>query len=361
MSESYSDKPVIGITLGDYNGIGPEVILKVLYSNQLNRICTPVVYGSMRILNRYRNLLEMKDWNLFGAQKIDMINPKMTNVITCWQDPQEDIQPGKVTPEAGKGAFESLKRAVEDLEEGRLDAIVTAPINKNNIQNEEFNFPGHTEYLAESFGVQEPLMFMVSDILRVGVVTGHIPLNEVASHITKEKITARLQAMLKSLRGDFGIRKPRIAVLGLNPHAGESGLLGSEENDIIEPLIKEMRAKGQLVYGPYPADGFFAAQSYRKYDAVLAMYHDQGLTPFKTIAFNDGVNFTAGLPIVRTSPDHGTAYDIAGKNLADETPIRQAIFTAIDIVRQRKEQAELEKNALKRNPVVEKMTSQEEK
>jgi 4-hydroxythreonine-4-phosphate dehydrogenase len=361
MSESYSDKPVIGITLGDYNGIGPEVILKVLYSNQLNRICTPVVYGSMRILNRYRNLLEMKDWNLFGAQKIDMINPKMTNVITCWQDPQEDIQPGKVTPEAGKGAFESLKRAVEDLEEGRLDAIVTAPINKNNIQNEEFNFPGHTEYLAESFGVQEPLMFMVSDILRVGVVTGHIPLNEVASHITKEKITARLQAMLKSLRGDFGIRKPRIAVLGLNPHAGESGLLGSEENDIIEPLIKEMRAKGQLVYGPYPADGFFAAQSYRKYDAVLAMYHDQGLTPFKTIAFNDGVNFTAGLPIVRTSPDHGTAYDIAGKNLADETSMRQAIFTAIDIVRQRKEQAELEKNALKRNPVVEKMTSQEEK
>ena len=361
MSESYSDKPVIGITLGDYNGIGPEVILKVLHSNQLNRICTPVVYGSMRILNRYRNLLEMKDWNLFGAQKIDMINPKMTNVITCWQDPQEDIQPGKVTPEAGKGAFESLKRAVEDLEEGRLDAIVTAPINKNNIQNEEFNFPGHTEYLAESFGVQEPLMFMVSDILRVGVVTGHIPLNEVASHITKEKITARLQAMLKSLRGDFGIRKPRIAVLGLNPHAGESGLLGSEENDIIEPLIKEMRAKGQLVYGPYPADGFFAAQSYRKYDAVLAMYHDQGLTPFKTIAFNDGVNFTAGLPIVRTSPDHGTAYDIAGKNLADETSMRQAIFTAIDIVRQRKEQAELEKNALKRNPVVEKMTSQEEK
>ena len=361
MSESYSDKPVIGITLGDYNGIGPEVILKVLHSNQLNRICTPVVYGSMRIFNRYRNLLEMKDWNLFGAQKIDMINPKMTNVITCWQDPQEDIQPGKVTPEAGKGAFESLKRAVEDLEEGRLDAIVTAPINKNNIQNEEFNFPGHTEYLAESFGVQEPLMFMVSDILRVGVVTGHIPLNEVASHITKEKITARLQAMLKSLRGDFGIRKPRIAVLGLNPHAGESGLLGSEENDIIEPLIKEMRAKGQLVYGPYPADGFFAAQSYRKYDAVLAMYHDQGLTPFKTIAFNDGVNFTAGLPIVRTSPDHGTAYDIAGKNLADETSMRQAIFTAIDIVRQRKEQAELEKNALKRNPVVEKMTSQEEK
>ncbi len=361
MSELHSDKPVIGITLGDYNGIGPEVILKVLHNNQLNRICTPVVYGSMRLLNRYRNQLEMKDWNLFGAQKVELANPKMTNVITCWQDPQEDIQPGKVTPEAGKGAYESLKRAVEDLKDGKLDAIVTAPINKNNIQNEAFQFPGHTEYLAETFGVKEPLMFMVSDVLRVGVVTGHVSLREVAEHITKEKIVAKLQAMLKSLRGDFGIRKPRIAVLGLNPHAGENGLLGKEEQEIIEPAIKELKNKGQLIYGPYPADGFFAAQTYRKFDAVLAMYHDQGLTPFKTIAFNDGVNFTAGLPIVRTSPDHGTAYDIAGKNQADETSMRQAIFTAIDVVRHRKEQAELEKNALKKNPVVEKMTSQEEK
>jgi 4-hydroxythreonine-4-phosphate dehydrogenase len=361
MSELHSDKPIIGITLGDYNGVGPEVILKVLHNNQLNRICTPVVYGSMRLLNRYRSQLEMKDWNLFGAQKVEATNPKMTNVITCWQDPQEDIQPGKVTPDAGKKAFESLKRAVEDLKEGKLDALVTAPINKNNIQSEAFKFPGHTEYLAEAFGVKEPLMFMVSDVLRVGVVTGHVSLREVAEHITKEKIVVKLQAMIKSLRGDFGIRKPRIAVLGLNPHAGENGLLGKEEQDIIEPAIKELKNKGQLIYGPYPADGFFAAQTYRKFDAVLAMYHDQGLTPFKTIAFNDGVNFTAGLPIVRTSPDHGTAYDIAGKNTADETSMRQAIFTAIDIVRQRKEQAELEKNALKKNPVVEKMTSQEEK
>ena len=361
MSELNSDKPVIGITIGDYNGIGPEVILKVLHNNQLNRICTPVIYGSMRILNRYRNQLDMKDWNLFGAQKIEQANPKMTNVITCWQDPQEDIQPSKVTPEAGKGAFESLKRAVEDLKGGKLDAIVTGPINKNNIQNEEFKFPGHTEYLAEAFDVKEPLMFMVSDTLRVGVVTGHVSLREVAEQITKEKIVIKLQALLKSLRGDFGIRKPRIAVLGLNPHAGENGLLGSEEQDIIEPAIKELKNKGQLIYGPYPSDGFFAAQTYRKFDAVLAMYHDQGLTPFKTIAFNDGVNFTAGLPIVRTSPDHGTAYDIAGKNQADETSMRQAIYTAIDVVKYRKDQSELEKNALKKNPVVEKMTSQEEK
>jgi 4-hydroxythreonine-4-phosphate dehydrogenase len=361
MSELNSDKPVIGITIGDYNGIGPEVILKVLHNNQLNRICTPIIYGSMRILNRYRNQLDMKDWNLFGAQKIEQANPKMTNVITCWQDPQEDIQPGKVTPEAGKGAFESLKRAVEDLKGGKLDAIVTGPINKNNIQNEEFQFPGHTEYLAEAFDIKEPLMFMVSDTLRVGVVTGHVSLREVAEQITKEKIVVKLQAMLKSLRGDFGIRKPRIAVLGLNPHAGENGLLGSEEQDVIEPAIKELKNKGQLIYGPYPADGFFAAQTYRKFDAVLAMYHDQGLTPFKTIAFNDGVNFTAGLPIVRTSPDHGTAYDIAGKNQADETSMRQAIYTAIDVIKYRKDQSELEKNALKKNPVVEKMTSQEEK
>ncbi|MFN8343707.1 MAG: 4-hydroxythreonine-4-phosphate dehydrogenase PdxA [Spirosomataceae bacterium] len=361
MSELNTDKPVIGITIGDYNGIGPEIILKVLYNNQLNRICTPVIYGSMRIMNRYRNQLEMKDWNLFGAQRIEQINAKMTNVITCWQDPQEDIQPGKITSEAGKGAFESLKRAVEDLKAGKLDGLVTAPINKNNIQNEEFKFPGHTEYLAEAFDAKEPLMFMVSDTLRVGVVTGHIALRDIAEHITKEKIVGKLNAMLRSLRGDFGIRKPRIAVLGLNPHAGENGLLGSEEQEIIEPAIKELKNKGQLIYGPYPADGFFAAQTYRKFDAVLAMYHDQGLTPFKTIAFNDGVNFTAGLSIVRTSPDHGTAYDIAGKNIADETSMRQAVFTACDVIKFRKEQAEIEKNALKKNPVVEKMTSQEEK
>ncbi|MEZ4903634.1 MAG: 4-hydroxythreonine-4-phosphate dehydrogenase PdxA [Spirosomataceae bacterium] len=361
MNESNSEKPIIGITLGDYNGIGPEIILKALYNNQLNRICTPVVYGSMRILNRYRNQFDMKDWNLFGAQKIEQINPKMTNIITCWQDPQEDIQPGKITPEAGRGAFESLKRATQDLKAGKLDAIVTAPINKDNIQNDEFKFPGHTEYFAEMFEAKESLMFMVSDILRVGVVTGHIPLQEVAENITKDKIIHKLQAMLSSLRGDFGIRKPRIAVLGLNPHAGENGLLGKEEQETIEPAIKELKNKGQLIFGPYPADGFFAAQTFRKFDAVLAMYHDQGLTPFKTIAFNDGVNFTAGLSIVRTSPDHGTAYDIAGKNQADETSMRQAIFTACDIVGYRKEQLQLEKNALRKNPVVEKLTSQSEK
>ncbi|MFN4145342.1 MAG: 4-hydroxythreonine-4-phosphate dehydrogenase PdxA [Runella sp.] len=361
MSEVPFEKPVIGITLGDYNGVGPEVILKTLYNNQLNRICTPVVYGSMRVLNRYRHLLEMKEWNLFGAQKVEQINHKLTSIITCWQDNHEEIQPGKVTPEAGKAAFACLSRAVEDMKAGKLHALITAPINKDNIQNDNFNFPGHTEFLADTFGSQNPLMFMVSERLRVGVVTGHIPLHKVAQSITKENINAKLQAMSQSLREDFGIRKPRIAMLGLNPHAGENGLLGTEDKEIIEPIIKDARNKGQLVYGPFAADGFFAAQTYRKYDAVLAMYHDQGLIPFKTIAFNEGVNFTAGLSIVRTSPDHGTAYDIAGKNQADETSMRQAIYLACDIVKHRKENVELAKNALKKNPIVEKITSQEEK
>ena len=361
MSEHQSDKPIIGITLGDYNGVGPEIILKTLHGNQLNKICTPLIYGSMRILNRYRNMLEMSDWTLFGAHKAEQANPKATSVITCWNNNEEEVQPGKVTPAAGMAAFECLKKAVEDLKANRIHALVTAPINKNNIQSEVFKFPGHTEYLANAFDIAEPLMFMVSDILKVGVVTGHLPLHDVAAQLTTDKIIVRLQAMIQSLRLDFGIRKPRIAILGLNPHAGENGLLGNEETDVIMPAIKQMKEKGNLVFGPFPADGFFAAQSYRTYDAVLAMYHDQGLIPFKTIAFNEGVNFTAGLPIVRTSPDHGTAYDIAGKKQADETSLREAIFTACDIVKRRKEQQELEKNALKKNPVVEKITSQEEK
>lgn len=355
MNELEPKKPIIGISIGDYNGIGPEIILKTLQNNQINKFCTPVVYGSMRIMNRYRQALNMQDWNLFGIQKIEQANPKSTNILNCWNEPQEDINPGKATPESGKGAFEALKRAVEDLKAGKMAALVTAPINKNNIQNDEFRFPGHTEYLADAFEAKAPLMFMVSDILRVGVVTGHVPLLEVSSHITKPKIVAKIQAMLQSLRYDFAIQKPRIAVLGLNPHAGEEGLLGKEEQESIIPALKELKNKGHLVFGPFPADGFFAAQSYRQYDAVLAMYHDQGLIPFKSIAFSDGVNFTAGLSAVRTSPDHGTAYDIAGKNIADETSLRQAIFTALDVVKNRQTADELAKNALKKNAIVEKM------
>ncbi|MVM32919.1 4-hydroxythreonine-4-phosphate dehydrogenase PdxA [Spirosoma sp. HMF4905] len=341
------DRLVIGISLGDYNGIGPEVILKALQYNRLQKICTPVIYGSMRILNRYRNLLNLKDWNLNGAQTIGQISHKLTNVITCWPDQNQDIQPGQVTPEAGQAALSCLRRAVEDLKNGKLDALVTAPINKYNIQSEEFKFPGHTEYLAQEFDVQDNLMFMVSETLRVGVVTGHVPLGRVRQNVTRERIAQKLHMMMQSLKQDFGIDKPKIAVLGLNPHAGEEGLLGNEEQDIIKPLLAELINKGELVFGPYPADGFFGTRAYKKFDAVLAMYHDQGLIPFKAIAFEEGVNFTAGMPAVRTSPDHGTAYDIAGKNLADETSMLQAIYTAIDVARNRKEFLELEAGALK--------------
>ncbi|AKD54392.1 4-hydroxythreonine-4-phosphate dehydrogenase PdxA [Spirosoma radiotolerans] len=346
-SAGRDDRLVIGISLGDFNGIGPEVILKALQYNRLQKICTPVIYGSMRILNRYRNLLNLKDWNLNGAQTIGQISHKLTNVITCWPDQNQEIQPGQVTPEAGQAALACLQRAVDDLKAGKLDALVTAPINKNNIQSEEFKFPGHTEYLAEEFGVTDNLMFLVSQTLRVGVVTGHVPLGRVRQNVTRERIAQKLTLMMQSLKQDFGIEKPKIAVLGLNPHAGEEGLLGTEENEIIKPLITEWRNKGQLVFGPYPADGFFGTRAYSKFDAVLAMYHDQGLIPFKAIAFEEGVNFTAGMPAVRTSPDHGTAYDIAGKDLADETSMLQAIYTAIDVARNRKEFLELEAGALK--------------
>ena len=345
---SSRERLVIGISLGDYNGIGPEVILKALQNNRLQKICTPVIYGSMRILNRYRNLLDMKDWNLHGAQTIGQISHKLTNVITCWPDQNGDIQPGQVTPEAGQAALACLQRAVDDLKDGKIDALVTAPINKYNIQSEEFAFPGHTEYLAEQFGVKDNLMFLVSELLRVGVVTGHVPLGSVREQVTRERIAQKLTLMMQSLKQDFGIEKPKIAVLGLNPHAGEEGLLGNEELDIIKPLLTEWLNKGELVFGPFPADGFFGTKAYRNYDAVLAMYHDQGLIPFKAIAFEEGVNFTAGMPAVRTSPDHGTAYDIAGKNLADETSMLQAIYTAIDVARQRKEYMELEAGKLKK-------------
>ena len=350
MSDQISNKPFIGITLGDYNGIGPEVILKALEGNQLAKLCTPIIYGSLRVLNQYRNILDMKDWTLHGIQKTDQVNPKLTNVITCWHDHQTEIAPGKITLEAGQSSFASLKRAVEDLKSGKIEAIVTGPINKDNIQSEDFKFPGHTEYFASEFSVEDALMFMVSGDLRVGVLTGHIPLDKVTSQITPEKLTAKIAQILHSLNRDFGIKKPRLAVLGLNPHAGENGLLGREEIDIIQPVIKQFKEKGHLVMGPFPADGFFAAGTYKQYDAVLAMYHDQGLIPFKTLAFNEGVNFTAGLPVVRTSPDHGTAYNIAGKNLASPGSLLQAIYLACDVARFRVENGEIDKNALVSRP-----------
>ncbi|MFL5729671.1 MAG: 4-hydroxythreonine-4-phosphate dehydrogenase PdxA [Cytophagaceae bacterium] len=330
-----ADRPVIGISMGDFNGIGPEVIIKTLSDHHILKICIPVVYGSYKILSRYKKIAESEDVVFNSIKNIEGINPKKINLITCWEEDYE-VTPGKVTEQAGKCALLSLQKAAEDVTAGRTDAIVTAPINKHNIQSAEFKFPGHTEFFTERAGLQDSLMFLVSEDLRVGVVTGHMPLAEVKNHISKDRIAAKINLMYKSLKNDFGIVKPKIAVLGLNPHAGENGLLGTEEQEIIIPLIEELKNKGILVFGPFPADGFFGMHQYRKFDGVLAMYHDQGLVPFKALAFDRGVNFTAGLPFIRTSPDHGTAYDLAGRNMANEGSFREALYLASDLVKAKK-------------------------
>lgn len=329
-------KPIIGITLGDINGIGPEVVIKSLNNNKLTKYATIVIYGHGKVLSHYKKLLDVQNFAFYQYKKGDHLNQKKPNVINCWED-HVDVKPGEENADGGKFALAALQQAVEDLKSGFIEGLVTAPINKNNIQSEEFQFPGHTEYLTESFHHDDSLMFLCNDHIRIGVVTGHVPLTEVSQNITPEGLKSKLNLMMKSLKGDFGIQKPRIAVLGLNPHAGEDGLLGKEEIETIRPVINEFKEKGQLVFGPYPADGFFGNSHYSKFDATLAMYHDQGLVPFKTLAFEDGVNFTAGLPIVRTSPDHGTAYAIAGKNIANETSLRSAVFLAIDVLRARAE------------------------
>jgi 4-hydroxythreonine-4-phosphate dehydrogenase len=323
--------PRIGISLGDVNGIGPEVILKAINSQRINKICIPIVYGSGKHLNKYKSLIGLPQIQYAQINEPKYAVQKNLNLINCLKGDFFELEIGKLDKKAGKLAFDSLQRATQDLKNGEIDALVTAPISKENIQNENFKFPGHTEFLAEAFDKKEVLMFMVSEDLRIGVVTGHIPLEEVKKHLSKELITSKLKIMIESLKIDFGIQKPKIAVLGLNPHAGENGLLGNEEKKIINPVIESFKEKGNLVFGSFPTDGFFATGQYKKYDGVLSMYHDQGLIPFKSIAFSTGVNFTAGLPVIRTSPDHGTAYNIAGKNLADEGSMRAAILLAADI------------------------------
>lgn len=330
------NKPTIAITIGDVNSISPEIIIKALEDPRIIKMMTPVVYGSGKILSYYRKALNIRDFNYFQLKNLEELSDKKLNVLNLWEE-TVNITMGQSSEEAGKYAFISIKKAVEDAIAGKVDAIVTAPINKHNIQSEEFKFAGHTEYLAQEAGVKDSLMLLVDGDLRVGVVTGHIPIKEVSEKVTAEKIDSKLDVLEKSLKHDFGIKKPRIAVLGLNPHAGDGGVIGSEEEEMIKPLIEKRKEKGKLVFGPFPADGFFGNQQYKNFDAVLAMYHDQGLIPFKTLAFSNGVNFTAGLPFVRTSPDHGTAYDLTGKGLADETSMRQALFLAIDIIKNRKE------------------------
>jgi 4-hydroxythreonine-4-phosphate dehydrogenase len=341
-----SEKVKIGISIGDVNGIGLEVILKTLIEPAILNYCTPIVYGHTKVTSFHRKALRLGELSFNVIPDAGSANPKRVNLINCWEEDVK-IELGQSTPTGGKYALLSLEKATEDLTSGVIDALVTAPINKHNIQSETFNFPGHTEYLQEKSGSSDVLMFLVSENLRVGVVTGHIPVSAVATQITAEKIIRKLTLMNESLKKDFWIEKPKIAVLGLNPHAGDNGLLGKEEQEIIAPAIQAAFDKGVICFGPYAADGFFGNGTYKQFDAVLGMYHDQGLIPFKTIAFGSGVNFTAGLKFVRTSPDHGTGYDIAGKNVADPSSFTEALFAAIHIVKSRREQQDLFNNRLR--------------
>lgn len=341
-----SNKVKVGISIGDVNGIGLEVIIKTLANNQILDYCIPIVYGHTKVASFHKKTVNAHDFSFNVINHPDQAVAKKANMINCWTEDVK-IELGVANEIGGKYALLSLERATDDLIKGHIDALVTAPINKHNIQSETFNFPGHTEYLQEKSGSKDVLMFLLSDDLRVGVVTGHIPVQDVAKNITKEKIAQKLSLINESLKKDFWIEKPKIAVLGLNPHAGDSGLLGKEEEEIISPAIQEAFDKGIICFGPYPADGFFGNAAYKQFDAVLAMYHDQGLIPFKTLAFSTGVNFTAGLNVVRTSPDHGTGYDIAGKGIADATSFAEALFAAIHIVKNRTEQENLLENQLK--------------
>ena len=341
-----ANKLVVGITQGDGNGIGYEVIIKALADERMLELCTPVIYGSSKIFGFYKKQIhniEQINTNVITSAKD--VHQKRVNIVNCLPE-NVFVEPGQSTPESAKAAMTSLQRAVEDIKEGYIDVLVTGPFNKRAMSAEGFGYTGHTEYLEKEFGVDEVAMIMVCDNLKVGVVTGHIALKDVAANITKENILKKLRLMDSSLKRDFGIDSPKIAVLGLNPHCGDGGLLGDEESKIILPAVQEAMEEGILAFGPYSPDGFFGLGNYRKYDAVLAMYHDQGLTPFKALAFEEGVNYTAGLPIVRTSPDHGTAYEMAGRDLADPRSMMSAIFTAIDIYRRREEYDDLVENRM---------------
>ncbi len=326
----------VGITHGDFNGIGYEVVLKTFDDNRMLELCTPVLYGSQKIAAFYRKASELQGTPMVQITDAAQANPDALNIVNVIGQ-EAHIVPGESTQEAGAAAFAALERAVADLRSGKIDVLVTAPINKHNIQSELFTFPGHTEYLESSIGDgAHSLMILCNEILRVALVTTHLPISKISEAITSEAITDKLAIFEKSLISDFGIVKPRIAVLALNPHAGEDGLLGSEEKDVIGPAIAAARENKIQAFGPYAADGFFGNGLFRKFDGVLAMYHDQGLAPFKTLAMDNGVNFTAGLPFVRTSPDHGTGYDIAGKNMASEESMRAAVYMALDVYRNRR-------------------------
>jgi 4-hydroxythreonine-4-phosphate dehydrogenase len=324
----------VGITLGDITGIGPEVIIKSFLDERIFKLFTPIVFGNPKVISFYRKLYQIEKLQYTTVKSLQQLSNNSLNILPVWEE-EVVIKPGQPDETSGKYAFLSLQAACEALKNGEIDVLVTAPIHKKHIHTEEFPFTGHTQYLAEYFGEAQVLMFMVSEQLRVGLVTEHLPIHQVASAITKENILAKLRLMHHSLKVDFGIDKPRIAVLGLNPHAGDEGLIGQEEQEVIIPAIKEAKQEGILTFGPYPADGFFGSKSHQSFDAVLAMYHDQGLIPFKSLSFGTGTNFTAGMKVVRTSPDHGTADKISGKDMADAASFIQAMYTAIDIFEQR--------------------------
>jgi len=338
------DTVKIGISVGDLNGIGCEVALKTFLDSRMLSSCTPIFFASNRIMSK--QVIELSlDIKFHGIRDLSRIEAGKINVCQAI-DTDFDLAFGQNTPEAGKLAVVSLESATKALKEGQIDALVTAPINKSNIQSETFSFPGHTDYLAKEFGA-EAVMFMVADRLRVGLLTDHIAVSEVSNAITTKLIRSKVTTMMKSLREDFGIVRPKIALLGINPHSGDNGTIGEEDERIMKPAVAELFEEGQLVFGPYAADGFFGANSFGQFDAVLAAYHDQGLIPFKTLSFGKGVNYTAGLAKVRTSPDHGTAYEIAGKGIADESSFKEAVFTAIDVFRSRQDYAEMSSDVLK--------------
>lgn len=340
-------KPYIGFSCGDLNGIGLELIIKLLGDNRILDHCTPVVFASNKSINFYRKSLPDINFTYQSIKDFSKLNPKMINVMNCWEE-EVTINPGILNEIGGKYARISLVAAVDALKAGRIHGLVTAPIHKKNIQSADFNYTGHTPYLKAIFGVNDVTMMMIASNMKVGLVTEHVAISDVAQHINKEAILSKLKIMQQSLIKDFGIDKPKIAVLGLNPHAGDEGLIGKEEEAIIRPAVKEGKNNNMLTFGPYSADAFFARRQYKTFDAVLAMYHDQGLIPFKSMAIGEGVNYTAGINAVRTSPDHGTAFDIAGKGIADAGSFLAATFECIDILKRRKVYEENRSNPLKK-------------
>ncbi|MCU0370556.1 MAG: 4-hydroxythreonine-4-phosphate dehydrogenase PdxA [Bacteroidales bacterium] len=335
----------VGITHGDMNGIGYEIIMKTFHDQRMLETITPIVYGSSKVASYHRKSLNISEINFNLVKNADAAIARRMNIVNVTHD-EVKIELGKSTEIAGQLAYKALESAVQDLLQHHIDVLVTAPINKKNMQTANFRFPGHSEYLADKAGSREHLMLMVCDKLRVGVITGHIPVKEVPGTITTELILKKIELMNRSLARDFGIRKPKIAILGLNPHAGDMGVIGQEEAQVISPAVEQAWKNNYIVYGPYSADGFFGSNNYLKFDGILAMYHDQGMIPFKTLSFDRGINFTAGLPFVRTSPAHGTAYEIAGKNEASHNSFREAVYLAIDIFNNRKMYDELNSHPL---------------